>query len=99
MVCTNEVWPSDLAPFLWHHYGSLVQKGDLGEFRSATRTLLGEYTEHYKRQRIQDDSLREARANREKSGGLEESLANAARCDRLDRVKLVAGGTADVALL
>ena len=99
VVCTNEVWPSDLAPFLWHHYGRLVQKGDLGEFRSATRTLLGEYTEHYKRQRIEDDSLREARAARPSKGGLEDSLANAARCDRLDRVTPVEGGTADMSLL
>jgi hypothetical protein len=97
VLCTNEVWPSDLAPFLWHHYGALTQKGDLEAFRSATRKLLGEYTEHYKRQRIQDEAVREARAG--KPGGLEESLANAAYCDRLDRVEPVPGGTVKMALL
>ena len=35
----------------------------------------------------------------QKRSALEESLANAARCDRLDRVTLVEGSTADVALL
>ena len=99
VVCTDEVWPSDLAPFLWHHYGGLVQKGDLQFFRSATRTLLGEYTEHYKRQRIQDETLREARAQRAKPGGFEESLANAAKCERLDRVTVPVGGIAQVAIL
>ena len=54
-LCTSSVWPADLAPFLWHHYGALVQKGDMQPFRQATRTLLGEYTDHYKRQRIEDD--------------------------------------------
>ena len=98
VVCTNEVWPSDLAPMLWHHYGSYVNQGDLTEFRSATRTLLGEYTEHYQRQRIEDDSLREARAGRSHAG-IDESLANAARCDRLDKVQLVAGSMAEVALM
>ena len=47
VVCTNEVFPSDLAPFLWHHYGTTVQPGDLDGYRAATRRLLGEYTEHY----------------------------------------------------
>ena len=83
---------------LWHHYGSYVNQGDLTEFRSATRTLLGEYTEHYQRQRIEDDSLREARAGRSHAG-IDESLANAARCDRLDKVQLVAGSMAEVALM
>ena len=98
VICTNEVWPSDLAPMLWHHYATLVNKGDLSEFRHATRTLLGEYTEHYQRQRIEDDSLREARAGRS-TGGIDESLANVARCDRLDNVRIVAGGAAEVALM
>ena len=99
VVCTDEVWPSDLAPFLWHHYGGLVQKGDLSSFRLATRTLLGEYTEHYKRQRIQDETLREARAQRSTAGGFDESLANSARCDRLDRVSVTEGDNATVSLL
>ena len=97
VVCTTEVWPSDVAPFLWHHYGGLVQKGDLHEFRSATRRLLGEYTEHYKRQRIENDAMREARAGM--PGGLEDSLANAVRCDRLDAVTIDAGGLPTMSLL
>ena len=56
---------------------------------------MGEYTEHYKRQRIEDEAMREAR-NGAGSGGLEDSIANAARCDRLDRVTLRDGGRADV---
>jgi hypothetical protein len=96
VLCTDSVWPSDLAPFLWHHYGTLAQRGDLQGFRSATRTLLGEYTDHYKRQRIEDESLREARAKQTEVGGTEESLANAAYLDRLDRVKLEAGRNAQM---
>ena len=99
VVCTDEVWPSDLAPFLWHHYGGLVQKGDLSSFRLATRTLLGEYTEHYKRQRIQDETLREARAQSSKPESFDESLANSARCERLDRVSVTEGDNATVSLL
>lgn len=97
VVCTTEVWPSDVAPFLWHHYGGLVQKGDLQEFRSATRRLLGEYTEHYKRQRIENESIREARGG--KLGGLEDSIANAVRCDRLDAVTIQEGGGVEMSLL
>ena len=75
-------------------------KGDLTTFRAATRTLLGEYTEHYNRQRIEDDAVREARAARGVTGeGIEASLANAARCDRLDKVTVTAGGNAEVSLL
>ena len=87
------------APFLWHHYPGLVQVGDLDEYRAATRKLLGEYTEHYQRQRIQDDALREARAGRAAAGGIEDSLANAARCDRLDKVRIAEGSVADLDLL
>ena len=99
VVCTNYQWPSDIAPFLWHHYASLVQKGDLQAFRAATRRLLGEYTEHYNRQRIEDEALKEARSGKQTKPGLNESLANAALCDRLDRCTPVPGGTADVALI
>ena len=74
-----------------------MQKGDLQEFRSATRSLLGEYTEHYKRQRIENDAIREARAG--KLGGLEDSLANAVRCDRLDAVSTPEGGAVQMSLL
>ena len=99
VVCTNEVWPSDVAPFLWHHYPGLVKVGDLDEYRAATRKLLGEYTEHYNRQRVQDDALREARAGRAAEHGIDDSLANAARCDRLDKVRIVEGDVADVSLM
>ena len=99
VLCTSVVWPSDLAPFLWHHYGGLARPGDLAAFRAATRRLLGEYTEHYQRQRIQDDALREARAGRAAEHGIDDSLANAARCDRLDKVRIVEGDVADVSLM
>ena len=89
VLCTDSVWPSDLAPFLWHLYGSLAQRGDLQLFRSATRTLIGEYVDHYKRQRIEDPSLRDARAKQSgKSASYEVSLAEAAYLDRLDRVQI-----------
>ena len=98
VLCTDEVWPSDLAPFLWHHYGGLVERGDMQQFRSATRTILGEYTAHYNRQKIDDESLREARSGASAiSAGAQESLANAVYLDRLDRVKLVPGGTVKMA--
>ena len=96
-LCTSSVWPADLAPFLWHHYGALVQKGDMQPFRQATRTLLGEYTDHYKRQRIEDDSLREARAQTD--GALESSLAEAVYLARLDDIKLVAGAIPEMSQL
>ena len=78
-----------------------MQKGDLGAFRSATRTLLGEYTEHYARQRIQNESVREARAQSASASlsDIEASLANAVRCDRLDKVTLTPGGNAEIAWL
>ena len=62
-------------------------------------SLCADVAEHYKRQRITDEALRESRAQRARSGGFEESLANAARCDRLDRVTVPIGGIAQVALL
>ena len=93
VLCTDSVWPSDLAPFLWHHYGKLARRGDLHLFRVATRDLIGEYTDHYKRQRIEDESIREARANQSgKSASYEVSLAEAAYLDRLDRVTVQGGG-------
>ena len=81
MLCTSEVWPSDVATFLWHQYGSLAQPNDLAAFRQGTRELLGEYTDHYKRQRIPDTSRTEL--------GLHGSLADAVHCARLDTVKIV----------
>lgn len=81
MLCTSEVWPSDLASFLWHLYGSCAQPNDLTAFRQGTRELLGEYTDHYKRQRITDMSRAEL--------GLDGSLADAVHCARLDTVQIV----------
>ena len=60
-----------------------MRKGDMLEFRAGTRDLLGEYTDHFVRQHIVDQSLSDA--------GLEVSLANAIRLDRLDRVEIVPG--------
>ena len=98
VLCTSFVWPSDLATFLWHHYGSLARPGDLDAFRSATRKLLGEYTLHYKRQRIRDESMREARGTAS-SAAFEESLANCVFMDRLDRVAVAPGGEVRMAML
>jgi hypothetical protein len=81
LLCTSEVWPSDLATFLWNLYGSLAQPDDLTAFRQGTRELLGEYTDHYKRQRIEDPALTEH--------GLHGSLADAVHCARLDTVQIV----------
>jgi hypothetical protein len=78
VLCTSEVWPSDCTPLLWTLYGTYARPGDLDNFRAGTRTLLGEYTDHYARQRIIDDSRAELK--------LQGSLANAVHCDRLDRV-------------
>ena len=96
VLCTSFVWPSDLATFLWHHYGSLARPGDLDAFRSATRKLLGEYTLHYQRQRIRDESMREARAG---AAQFETSLANCVFMDRLDKVAVAPGGEVRMAML
>ena len=98
VLCTSDLWPSDLATFLWHFYGSLAQPGDLQLFRVATRRLLGEYTDHYKRQCIVDESMREARGG-VSSDQLSESLADAVYLDRLDRIKVEAGGEVSMQLL
>ena len=97
VLCTSVVWPSDLAPFLWHHYGGLARPGDLAAFRAATRRLLGEYTEHYHRQRIVDESMREARGAG--AASFEGSLANCAFMDRLDKVEVIASGNVRMELL
>ena len=47
-------------------------------FRNGTRILLGEYTDHYQRQRIRDESLLELK--------IESSLANAVHCSVLSEV-------------
>ena len=83
-VCA-QVWPSDCSTLLclWHLYGATASAGGLDNFRAGTRTLLGEYTDHYKRQRILDQSREELK--------LEGSLGNAVHCSRLDRVKVTPG--------
>ena len=91
VLCTSNLWPSDLSTFLWHLYGSTVQP-DLNTFRIGTATLLQEYTHHYKRQRILDPTKREA--------GVPKCLASMVHLDRLDRVKIEGAWTvAEVALL
>ena len=63
----------------------------MDSFRSGTRTLLGEYTDHYKRQRIIDESRSELL--------LEGSLANAIHYSRLDEVEMGQDGMPTMALL
>ena len=65
----------------------------------ARMPILGEYTAHYNRQKIDDEFLREARVGGIARAGAEKSLANAVYLDRLDRVKLVPGGTVKMAKL
>lgn len=91
LLCTSEVWPSDCSSMLWHLYGALARPDDMHSFRAGTRTLLGEYTDHYMRQSILDES----RAELKLSG----SLANAVHCDRLDRVVIVPGQGVQMELL
>lgn len=93
VVCTSDLWPSDLAPFLWHLYGSYVLKGDLHAYRMHTRNLIGEYTDHYKRQRLVDQS------RVDQARDFEQSLANCCHCDRLDRVTVMESGHAKVDLM
>ena len=83
VLCTDEVWPSDCSVLLWHLYGSLAKTGGLSAYRSGTRQLLGEYTDHYQRQRIRDESLSELK--------IEGSLASAVHCSTLDQVVLCDG--------
>mgnify|MGYP007024373004 CR=1 FL=1 len=52
--------------------------GSLSAFRSGTRQLLGEYTDHYQRQCIRDESRSEL--------NIEGSLADAVHCSTLDRI-------------
>ena len=58
VLCTTDVWPGDLSTTLWGQYGGCLQP-DLVKFRNATRYILDEYTHHYKRQRIVDQSMKE----------------------------------------
>ena len=91
VLCTSEVWPSDCSSMLWHLYGALARPDDMCSYRSGTRTLLGEYTDHYARQRISDQSREELK--------LTGSLANAVHCDRLDRVVNLPGQGAQMELI
>ena len=84
LLCTNEVWPSDLSSCLWHHYGALVS-ADLGAFRMNTRALIHDFTTHWQRQNIVNPAFEEARQLKV------ESLAHLVHLDRMDRVTSVAG--------
>ena len=84
LACTDKVWPSDLATWLWHLYGKLADE-NMSAFRSQTRQLLDEYTHHWKRQRVSDPSMAEAMAG-------VGSLADLVYFDRLDRVSVSATG-------
>ena len=91
VMCTSEVWPSDCSMMLWHLYGATVRTNGLSDFRAGTRTLIGEYTSHYQRQRIIDETREEL--------GIADSLANAVHCDRLDNVVVSEAGHAKMAIL
>ena len=91
VMVTSEVWPSDCSIFLWDLYGAAARVGDLTSFRTGTRTKLGEYTSHFTRQRIVDESREELK--------ITGSLADAVHCDRLSDVKLGPGGEAVMQLL
>ena len=82
LLATQSVWPGDMSTFLWSQYGATVST-DLATFRSATATILDEYTTHWRRQKINDPSMHEhARIK---------SLKELVVLDRLDRVKDDAG--------
>ena len=90
VLCTSAQWPGDVAPFLWHLYGSTARRGDLDEFRRQTRNMLGEYTEHFNRQRIRGNMP---------EGAMKDSLANGVHLDNLARVIVLPSGHAQMALL
>ena len=91
VMVTSEVWPSDCSIFLWDLYGAAARVGDLTSFRAGTRTKLGEYTNHFTRQRIVDESREELK--------ITGSLADAVHMDRLSDVKIAPGGEAVMQLL
>jgi len=91
VLATSDVFPGDLASFLWAEYGDTVDT-DPASFRTSTRKLLDELTHHYKRQRIQDVYMqRQARKY--------EGLAELVHLDRLDKVSEGANGVASMAPL
>ena len=91
VMVTSEVWPSDCSIFLWDLYGAAARVGDLTSFRTGTRTKLGEYTNHFTRQRIVDESREELK--------ITGSLADAVHMDRLSDVRIAPGGEAVMQLL
>ena len=80
-----------LHTMLWCLYGALVRTKDVNTFRAGTRNLLGEYTDHYARQRIMDESRAELK--------LTGSLANAVHCDRLSNIEVQESGDVVMQLL
>ena len=91
VLCTSDLWPSDCSTMLWCLYGALVRTKDVNTFRAGTRNLLGEYTDHYARQRIMDESRAELK--------LTGSLANAVHCDRLSNIEVQESGDVVMQLL
>ena len=81
ILATNSVWPGDLSTFLWSQYGCTVSP-NLDTFRCATRMLLDDFTEHWKRQKLQDPSIRHM---------ADKSLSDFVLLDRLDKVEDDAG--------
>jgi hypothetical protein len=84
VLATNSVWPGDMSCFLWAQYGYTVTE-DLAAFRNATRIMLDEFTIHWRRQKLSDQSLAEDTHTSNMS------LAERVTLDRLDRVKDDAG--------
>lgn len=91
VLCTSDLWPSDCSTMLWCLYGALARTKDVNSFRAGTRTLLGEYTDHYARQRILDESREELK--------LTGSLANAVHCDLLSNIEVQESGDVVMQLL
>lgn len=80
ILCTSDVWPGDLSHIMWSQYGTNLT-ADLSHFRAATRSILDEYTHHYKRQRILDQSMQATAKKKSR-----QRLSDAVYLDRLDRI-------------
>lgn len=80
ILCTSDVWPGDLSHIMWSQYGTNLT-ADLSHFRAATRRILDEYTHHFKRQRILDQSMQAAAKKKSR-----QRLSDAVYLDRLDRI-------------
>ena len=83
VLATTSVWPGDMSTFLWCQYGATVST-NLAAFRLATRTILDEFSAHWKRQKIRDEAMSEQVKKFR-------SLADLVVLDRLDRVEEKAG--------